>query len=209
MTTRTYPLLWPEGWPRTEPYRRLNNDPFKMDPGRIVKELSDEIKRLKATGAVISSNVPVRADGLPYADASRRRMDDPGVAIYFTLKGVQYSMAQDRYARADANMRSLYLAIAGMRQMERHGGGHMMEKAFSGFAALPDHSGGHRARHWSEVLAVDPRPLNVSLAVKKAMIEGAWKEAIAAAHPDKEGGSDEAAQEVNTAREQALAEIGA
>jgi hypothetical protein len=206
MTTRTYPLLWPEGWPRTEPHRRLNNDPFKMDPGRIVKELSDEIKRLKATSAVISSNVPVRADGLPYADSARRRQDDPGVAVYFTLKGVQYSMAQDRYARPDANMRSLYLAIAGMRQMERHGGGHMMEKAFSGFAALPDHSGAPRARHWSEVLAVDPRPLNISVAVKRGMIESAWKEAISTAHPDK-GGSEEAAQAVNLAREQALAEI--
>ncbi len=208
MTTRTYPLMWPEGWPRTDPYRRLNNDPFKMDPGRIVKELSDEIKRLKATGAVISSNVPVRADGLPYADAARRRQDDPGVAVYFSLKGVQYSMAQDRYARPDANMRSLYLAIAGMRQMERHGGGHMMEKAFSGFAALPDHSGGKRVRHWSEVLAVDPRPLGLSPAVSKAMIEAAYKEAIATAHPDK-GGTEEAAQAVNAAREQALAEIGA
>ncbi len=34
-------------------------------------------------------------------------------------------------------MRSLTISIEGLRQMERHGGAHMMERAFDGFAALP------------------------------------------------------------------------
>jgi hypothetical protein len=47
------------------------------------------------------------------------------------------TMACDRFDNAAANMRSLGLAIEAMRQLERHGGGAMMEKAFSGFVALP------------------------------------------------------------------------
>lgn len=84
----------------------------------------------------------------------------------------------------------------------------MMQKAFGGFAAIADGTGGPKVRHWTEVLGVDPRPLNLTPAVAKAMVEAAYKEKIAEAHPDK-GGSEEAAKEVNTAREQALSDIGA
>ena len=46
-------------------------------------------------------------------------------------------MACDRFDNAAANMRSLGLAIEAMRQLERHGVGTMMERAFTGFVALP------------------------------------------------------------------------
>lgn len=61
MTTRTYPLLWPEGWPRTEPHRRSNRDPFKVETGKVIADLRDELNRFKAQNAVISTNVPVGA----------------------------------------------------------------------------------------------------------------------------------------------------
>ena len=46
-------------------------------------------------------------------------------------------MAQDRFWSIIGNMRSLTMAIEGLRQMERHGGATMMERAFDGFTALP------------------------------------------------------------------------
>jgi hypothetical protein len=46
-------------------------------------------------------------------------------------------MAQDRFWSIIGNMRSLTISIEGLRQMERHGGATMMERAFDGFAALP------------------------------------------------------------------------
>lgn len=226
MTTAT-PLAWPEGWPRTPDYQKKTGDGFKKkryvppsQPGgsgydRFANITFPEsrdllfaaLKKLKAASVVVSTDHPTDRFNLPVE--SKRKVNDNGVAVYFQYLGRAQVMACDRYMTTAANMRSLGLAIEALCQLERHGGGVMMEKAFEGFAALTDGTGGKKSRHWSEILGVDPRPLGVSPAVAKAMIEAAWKEAIAAAHPDKEGGSDEAAQEVNTAREQALAEIGA
>jgi hypothetical protein len=40
----------------------------------------EELRRLGATNIVVSTNVPVKADGLLYAD--NKRLDDPGIAVY-------------------------------------------------------------------------------------------------------------------------------
>ena len=88
-----------------------------------------------AWNVVISSNVPLRQDGLPYASQAGKRYDDPGVAVYFGLKGKALSMARDRFYSPRENIRSLILAINVTRSIERHGG-NTMERAFSGFAAI-------------------------------------------------------------------------
>lgn len=222
--TIAYPLQWPEGWPRTPKGARSSGYAFKQETyktsgdhtykarvpvtfAKARERLYAELERLKASSVVVSTNHPADVRGVPVE--SKRRVEDDGVAVYFQYQGRQMVMACDRYDSTAANMRSLGLAIEALRQLERHGGGHMMERAFSGFSALPDHSGAPRARHWSEVLGVDPRPMaNLSVGIKRAMIEAAYKDAIALAHPDRDGGSVEAAQEVNAAREQALSEIG-
>ena len=43
------------------------------------QELIWELKRLGARGMVLSTNVELRQDGLPYSN--RRRPEDPGVAV--------------------------------------------------------------------------------------------------------------------------------
>ena len=45
-------------------------------------------------------------------------------------------MAMDRFTSVAGNLRSLTLAIEAMRQLNRHGGGTMMERAFAGFVAI-------------------------------------------------------------------------
>lgn len=96
---------------------------------------------------------PVRQDGLPYAQ--QRVINDPGVAVYFVRNKRPMVMAQDRFGTVLGNMRSLTTAIKGLRQMERHGGATMMERAFDGFAALPPPDdcwtilGGNAAKHWT------------------------------------------------------------
>lgn len=137
MTAESFPLAWPAGWPRTSMHQRGASRFGKNIGYNQIRELQDELRRLGAQNVVISSNVPVRNDGLPYSDAARRRYDDPGVAVYFTLRGKQLSMARDRYWTPWENIRSLVLAIDAMRSIDRHGGSTMMEKAFDGFAALP------------------------------------------------------------------------
>ncbi len=94
-------------------------------------------------------------------------------------------MACDRFDNAAANMRSLGLAIETMRQLERHGGGTMMEKAFTGFVALPA-----TESPW-DVLGLKP-------GASAEEIEKAFRQKAQFAHPDA-GGSTEAMQRLNEA----------
>ena len=147
--TESFPLSWPEGWPRTPSYQQERGDRFsrfEQDAtgkrrGQPVTfaaardKLYDELQRLGASSPVVSTNHPTDRYGLP--TESKRRVQDQGVAVYFTYKGRPMVMACDRFDNAAANMRSLGLAIEAMRQLERHGGGTMIERAFTGFVALP------------------------------------------------------------------------
>lgn len=139
MSHEAYPLSWPPGWPRhkgqRDSDRRFNGPTYRWD--RVFRGLQEELKRIGASpiSIVVSTNQPVRGDGLPYAQ--QRNISDPGVAVYFWRKKKQMVMAQDRFDTVIGNMRSLTMAIEGLRQMERHGGATMLERAFDGFAALP------------------------------------------------------------------------
>jgi hypothetical protein len=141
---------------------------------------------------VISTNHPVDRNGIPREGT---RIADHGVAVYFMLKGKHLAMACDRFTNAAANMRSLALGIEHLRGLERHGGGVMMERAFSGFAALPP----PKSQHW-EVLDIPPGS-------QAHDIERAFRRKAMTTHPDQ-GGSDDAMAELNSAREAALREIG-
>ena len=189
--TEAYPLQWPDGWPRTPSHKR-GKSRFTGQTYNQIRQLQNELRLLGAKNVVISSNVPVRNDGLPYAEAAKRRYDDPGVAVYFTLKGKPLSMARDRYLTPWENMRSLVLTIDGLRSMERHGGSTMMDRAFSGFAQLPKPSGAD----WWEVLQVRPD-------ASRDVIDANFKRLARDRHPDR-GGSDHQMAELNRARDQAM-----
>ena len=84
--SEAFPLYWPEGWPRTSTWQRQNDTKFKgVTFGRARDDLLAEIKRLGGAQVILSTNVALRLDGLPYAD--RRNPEDPGVAVYFKRKG--------------------------------------------------------------------------------------------------------------------------
>lgn len=176
MSVAAYPLAWPPGWPRTPAGAREDSRyQFKTASGPVTFEkargrLAAELDLLRAFHVVLSTNIPLRLDGQPRSDAARMRMEDPGVAVYFTLHNRPMVMAQDRFDAPSANIRSLGLAIEAMRQLERHGGGAMMERAFAGFAALP------RPRNCWEILGVPPGtpPEGIKAAFRaKAMESGA------------------------------------
>jgi hypothetical protein len=197
--TEAYPLAWPEGWPRTPPaqqvdgryqFKKVGGDgwrkPYTFTQARDA--LYAELGRMKAAGLVLSTNFQLNSRGEPRGD--RARPADEGIAIYFTRKGRPLVMACDRYNRAEENMNSLRLALEAMRQLERHGGGVLAEKAFTGFAALP----------------APPRPheiLAIAADAGEAEIRAAWRRLIAEHHPDQGGGHDRAA-ELNAARDAML-----
>jgi len=194
MTVSAFPLQWPEGWPRT-PYHRRQRSPFKVNAEIARRHLHNQLRLLGARNVVLSTNVPLRADGLPYADAMTRRYDDPGVAVYFTLRNKQHAMARDLFLSPQHNIRSLGLAIEAMRAIERHGGGLMMERAFAGFEALP------APAQWWDILQVTR---DASLQT----IEANFRRLAFDHHPDR-GGSDAKMAELNQARADALKEKGA
>ena len=175
-----YPLSWPEGWPRTPDYKRTSASKFNTTFDRARTELIKELRLLGAGNVVISSWLPLRRDGLPYSDQARRRLDDPGVAVYFLLRKRQMVMARDAYTNVHDNLRSIGLGIAHLRGLERHGGGTMMERAFEGFAALPPPS----VKEWWAVLGLRPD-------ASRADIEEKFRELVKKHHPDNGGSADE------------------
>ena len=219
-----YPLCWPEGWDRTVAHLRKSGSQFvtrervyldnnswfssrQITPDHARRMLVDELGRLKAKGVVISTNVPLRADGEMHAGAARVKISDPGVAVYFQLKGKPMVMASDAFDNIASNLRSLGLAIEALRQLERHGGGVMMERAFAGFTALPAPEGSAPKRPWWTVMnySADPQE-RLDLSVEE--VEARFRTLAKRRHPDVDGGSAELMTELNEAREQAVREIG-
>lgn len=143
--TQAYPLSWPDGWPRTKPPHRSSNSQFRTTFTKARADLLRNLDLMNASGAVVSSWLPLRNDGLPRADSARMRIEDPGVAVYFRWRDKSMVIARDVYWNVHDNLRSIGLAIEYLRGLERHGGGHMMERAFEGFAALPPPSDANRS----------------------------------------------------------------
>lgn len=198
-----YPLAWPDGWPRTDGAEQRRGDiAFKrqQDTGRGYSKgqawaftdardalLEEMLRHTGGRPAVLSSNFEVGRGG---PKEGRRRPADEGIAIYFTRNGKPLVMACDRYIDAEGNMRSLTLALEALRTLERHGGGVMIEKAFSGFVALPAPKRPHEI-------------LGIQADASRDDVQRAWRARIAAAHPDQTGSHD-AAAEVNAARDAML-----
>jgi hypothetical protein len=200
--TEAYPLQWPEGWPRHRGEResdtRFKGPTYQWD--RVFRGLHEELRRIgaKPSTIVVSTNQPVRQDGLPYAQ--QRNIADVGVAVYFVRDGKALVMAQDRFYSIIGNMRSLTMAIEGLRQMERHGGAVMMERAFSGFLAIapPDWK-----KPWREAMGLKPDWQGTPREIKRR-----YHELAKTRHPDN-GGSDELMGQLNVAFTEACKELGA
>jgi len=126
----------------------------------------------------------------------RRRYDDPGVGVFFTLNGKPKSMARDPYYTPWENVRSLVLAVDAMRSLERHGGSTMVERAFSGFAALAPPP--KAKRNWWDVLEVKRDATRVTIGAN-------FRRLLKDRHPDK-GGTPEQVVELIQARDEALSE---
>lgn len=144
-----YPLSWPVNWPRTE-HREWSRFGVSLAVAR--DSLLRELAALGAIDVVISSNIELRRDGLPYAN--RQQPDDPGVAIYFTLNGRQQCLPVDRWKTVRDNLRAAGLTVAALRGLHRWGAQHMIDAAFAGFQALPAPTNAEFEPAWWHVLGV-------------------------------------------------------
>lgn len=180
-----YPLGWPAGWPRTKRRERAR---FAGTFARIRDELMSEIHRLGGRYPTLSTNVPLRRDGLPYAN--QPEPSDPGVAVYFERRGRSMVFACDKWNRVQDNVRSIQKTIEAIRGIERWGASEMMERAFQAFEALPAPKS-----PWDV--------LGVPKGSSREDIDRAYKAKAKTMHPDA-GGSTAGMAELNHARNSAL-----
>jgi hypothetical protein len=222
MSRQSYPLSWPEGWKRTAPSARArarfnrkdrqystNATTGQQTSWQRTKEvtISDGVQRilreLSAMGisserAIISTNVEPRLDGLP---RSGREPQDPGAAVYWEAQRgkVQRCMAIDMYDRVADNLAAIAATLAAMRAIERHGGATILDRAFLGFAALPEKA----SQPWREVLGIEG-------AATLDLVESRFHSLVKVHHPDQGGEKErETFERIVQAREAARMELSA
>ena len=177
-----YPLQWPAGWPRSK---------FKQD-SRLAKysfaqardDCLDELQRLGATDVVMSSNLTLRQDGLPYS--GQRQPEDAGIVVYFKLRGEDQCIPCDKWSSIEQNLRAITKTIDALRGIERWGAKEMVNAAFRGFKALPENAivTPYMKRAWYEVL-------EVSQTAGPEIIKAAYRQKMLKAHPDHGGSIDD------------------
>ena len=190
-----YPLYWPDGWKRT-PRSERRRLPADVAFGRARDRLMKELELLGAMKIVLSTNVPLRRDGLPYAES--REPDDPGVAVYFDYRRKPMCFASDSYFTVRDNVRAIALTIEALRGIERWGASDMIERAFRGFAALPERA----SSSWRSVFGFE-----IGAPVTVAAVESRFRQLARERHPDAGGNSDRFF-ELTQAREAARRECG-
>lgn len=205
-----YPLCWPAGYGRrpadkrafgrfrTRHEERGAYGTYSRNRRVTVAEardrLQDELDRIGARDVVLSSNLELRSDGMPRS--GQKDPEDPGVAVYFRLKGRPVAMPCDTYTDVAQNIAALAAHIEATRAIERHGVA-SIEAMFTGFMAI-------RApgpKPWREVLGFPPdaRPPRVEIETKRRTLARQH-------HPDA-GGSDDAMAEINAAVDRAMEEL--
>lgn len=123
--------------------------------------------------------------------------------MYWTdpFNGQPRSMAIDRYTKVEQNIAALAATVEAMRAIERHGGAVVLERAFTGFSALPAPIVAGMARHWRDVLGFQP-----DARVTAQALADRYRVLASANHPDR-GGDAERMAAINRARDEALQEI--
>lgn len=196
-TQNAYPLSWPPAWKRSQTRATSNfaNHSVAETAAEILRQLG--LLGVPDQNVVISTNIELRLDGLPRSNGPQVR--DPGVAVYFKLKGRDCVLACDKWAHVEDNLWAIAKDIEAQRGRIRWGVG-SVEQAFAGYTALPA-PGESGAPAWYNVLGVP-----VTATIEQA--RSAYIAMAQAAHPDK-GGSNEAMHVLNSAWDQARKALAA
>lgn len=168
-STRAYPLYWPEGWSRASSHKVARFGDHSVAEGRRV--VADQVRLFGGRELIISSNLELRLDGNPRSN--QKQPVDRGVAIFFKRSGVDMALACDIYTTVEDNLWAICRTLDALRQIERDGSPSLINRAFKGFAALPDPN----SREWWDVL-------NVARTADNATIRSAYLQLVRKYHPD-------------------------
>lgn len=196
-----HPLHWPPAWPRA--HRRQRARFGTRSTSQAVTALLRELFLLGARpGAIVSTNLEVRLDGLPRS--GQAQPSDPGVAVYYERvprgqrAAVRYSFACDAWDRVEDNLRAITLHVGALRGMGRWGVG-SIEQAFTGYLAIEA-----PARSCWDVLGIKEPPPGWSAELRVETVRAAFRDLVKVRHPDVAGGSAAAMAELSAARDEAL-----
>jgi hypothetical protein len=193
MDPQPWPLAWPEGRPRT-PVGARKTSRFDVSHNAACANLFAQIRQLGGGRAVITSNMELRKDGMPFV---RQNIADMGVAVYFRHMGCWVCFACDRWDRLACNIHAIAKTIEAIRGIARWGTGDMLDVAIQGFVALPPPV---PVSKWWDVLGVQQSaPIEV--------IEASYRALAKKAHPDA-GGTAEAWSELDAAIGEARKAVG-
>lgn len=197
-TQQSYPLSWPKTWKR-HVGKRTGSRFGERSLEKAARETYVQLKRFGCEdfNVVISTDVPLRRDGLPYSNTMQPK--DPGVAVYFQIKGKQQVLACDKWTNVEENLWSVAMHINAIRSQARWGVG-SVEQAFAGYTALqaPGESG---TAIWYSVLGcAHDAPFEVA---KEAYLKEAKR-----CHPDLNGGNSNAMVRLNAAWDMARVSYG-
>jgi hypothetical protein len=196
---KSFPLCWPDGWKRTQSRKfghfKTGNQWISVRDAtlRVLNEF--RLMGINSDDIIVSTNIPLRLDGMPRSD---QEPSDPGVAVYWqTKKSGMRCMAIDRYQHVADNIAAMAATLEAMRAIERHGGAMILERAFLGFAALPETA----SRPWRQVLGI-----STTVAATWPMVEERFRSLVQIHHPDK-GGDRNKFEEIVQARDAARLEL--
>lgn len=147
-----YPLAWPADWGRAKIHCPSR---YRVDFPQARADLIRQLNLMQACDIIISSNLPVRNDGLPYAKVSAPF--DPGVAVYWhDPSGQLRVIACDKWSAPAENLRAIGVTLSCLRGIERAGASEAVQKALSGFRALPQGTAAQAGSSWRDVLGFRP-----------------------------------------------------
>jgi curved DNA-binding protein CbpA len=205
------PLCWPDNVPRTPPHLRTRPLFSEKTLAYAVEFVEAEIDRLNQVkrgytmrnSVIISSNLRLRNDGLPYS--GQPEPSDTGIAVYFPLQfhrgGKVFErpivLTCDRWTKIAWNLYAIAKDIEAQRARDRWGCTNF-EQAFRGYLAIPERCGG---RPWWDTLDVESD-------ATAEEVEAAFKTLAKTHHPDK-GGTPEDWAKLQEAYDQAKARFAA
>lgn len=213
--TEAYPLSWPPGWKRTAAHERSRAKFGKrtfVDRGyneqgqqlgwhtkgqlSISQGTARVLTVLDQMGfnssVIVSSNLALRNDGLPRS--GQREPADPGVAVYWGYGQRARCMAVDQYDRVADNLAAIAATLEAMRAIERHGGAAILDRAFTGFVALPNPE-----QPWQVLGLETAKPT-------REQVDDAYRRLAMKHHPDRGGDAGEMAR-INAARDNLYASL--
>lgn len=207
MNATAYPLTWPPGWKRITSRTRAKfgkkgrgwrppeagggyEGQQQLTIEQATRRVLGELKRfgIPDWNVIISTNLQLRLDGLPRSGQAAPR--DPGAAVYWKDGKQERCIAVDRYDRVADNLAAIAATLDAMRAIERHGGATILDRAFTGFTALP------APEQPFQVLGVGAN-------ASREEVERAYRLLASEHHPDK-GGDQHRMARINWARDALL-----